>query len=77
MNISDALQSRRSIKRFDTKQKMSDAEFSQLIDHALLSPTAFNLQHWRLVRVQNPELRKAIAEVASNQPQPLTPVLAV
>jgi nitroreductase len=39
------------------------------MEHALLAPTAFNIQNWRFVRVADPEQRKAIRAVAWDQAQ--------
>jgi len=43
---------------------MSDAETRQLLELAMKSPTAFNIQPWRLVVVSDPELRQQIRAVA-------------
>lgn len=40
-----------------------------LFDHAFLAPTAFNIQHWRVVDVTDRKLRAKIREQAWNQPQ--------
>lgn len=48
---------------------MTDEEFKHLIDHAILSPSAFNLQHWRIVRVSDAAQRQAVREAAYDQPQ--------
>lgn len=69
MSVSDALKQRRSIKDFDPSHRMSDEEFDRLMEHALQSPTAFNIQHWRYVRVVDPAIRKAIRAAAWNQAQ--------
>jgi len=69
MSVSDALKQRRSIKDFDPSHRMSDEEFAQLMEHALQSPTAFNIQHWRYVRVVDPAIRTAIRAAAWNQAQ--------
>lgn len=69
MDIRTAIETRRAIKQFDTGHKMTDGEIEALMSLALLSPTAFNIQHWRFVLVQNPELREAIRAVSWMQPQ--------
>lgn len=69
ISVSAALRQRRSIKGFDPAHRMSEAEFAHLMDHALLSPTAFNIQHWRFVRVRDPKLRRAIRKAAWDQAQ--------
>lgn len=67
--VSEALQARRASKRFDPEHEMTDAEFETLMRHATLTPTAFNIQHWRFVRVTDKALRQAIADAAWGQPQ--------
>lgn len=69
MSVKQALQQRRSVKHFDPAHKMSDDEFKHLIEHAILSPSAFNLQHWRIVRVSDTKQRQAVRQAAYDQPQ--------
>lgn len=69
MNVRTAIESRRAIKEFDAAHTMTDPEISALMSLALLSPTAFNIQHWRFVLVRDPELRQAIRAVSWMQPQ--------
>jgi nitroreductase len=69
MNVSQAIETRRSTKAFDPQHLMSEAEITQLMSLALLSPTAFNIQNWRFVLVQSPELRKQVRAVSWDQAQ--------
>lgn len=69
MDVRTAIESRRAIKEFDASHTMADAEINALMSLALLSPTAFNIQHWRFVLVRDPELRQAIRAVSWMQPQ--------
>jgi nitroreductase len=69
MNVKTAIQTRRSIKAYDPTQKMTQREIDELMSLAMLSPTAFNIQHWRFVLVQDPALRKEIQAVSWNQAQ--------
>ena len=69
MNTLEAIQSRRAIKHYDADHRMSDAEIRQLLETALLAPTAFNIQHWRFVTVLDPEVRKQIRTAAWDQAQ--------
>ena len=48
---------------------MTQAEIESLLSLALLSPTAFNIQHWRFVVVTDPVLRHQIRAVSWNQAQ--------
>lgn len=69
MNVSQAIQERRSIKDYDPAHRMTEAEIEQLLSLAMLSPTAFNIQHWRFVVVTDPVLRHQIRAVSWNQAQ--------
>lgn len=69
MNVSEAITRRRAIKWYDPEHRMPEETFKILMEHALLAPTAFNIQNWRFVRVADPEQRKAIRAVAWDQAQ--------
>lgn len=69
MDVRTAIETRRAIKQFDANYTMTDREIEELMSLTLLSPTAFNVQHWRFVLVRNPELREAIRAVSWMQPQ--------
>lgn len=69
MDVRTAIETRRAIKQFDANHTMTDREIEELMSLTLLSPTAFNIQHWRFVLVRNPELREAIRAVSWMQPQ--------
>lgn len=69
MNVSTAIEARRSIKAYDPEHRLTEAEIEQLLSLTLLSPTAFNIQNWRFVLVQDPVLRHQIRAVSWNQAQ--------
>lgn len=69
MNVTTAIQTRRAVKAFDPEHRMSDDETQQLLSLAVLSPTAFNIQNWRFVVVQDPELRKQVRAASWDQSQ--------
>ncbi|MDQ7073160.1 MAG: nitroreductase family protein [Gammaproteobacteria bacterium] len=69
MNIKQAIVERRSVKHFDPSHKMTEAEVTELMEHAILSPTAFNIQHWRFIRVEDKEKRQQIQDVSWGQTQ--------
>ncbi len=69
MNIKEAIKSRRSVKHFDPDHIMTEAEIEELMRHAILSPTAFNIQHWRFVRVEDKEKRQQIQDASWGQSQ--------
>lgn len=69
MNVSHAIETRRAVKGFDPEHRMSEAEIERLLSLAVLSPTAFNIQHWRFVLVRDPELRREIRRLSQDQAQ--------
>ncbi len=69
MNTLEAIQARRSVKHYDPEHEMSQEEVEQLLGLAMLSPTAFNIQNWRFVVVQDKELRQQIRAAAWDQAQ--------
>lgn len=69
MDTFQAIKERRSIRYFDAAHQLTQQEFDQLIDLAMQAPSSFNLQHWRLVNVTDPELRKHIRAAAWDQAQ--------
>lgn len=69
MQTTEAIRSRRSIKQFDPDYEITDEEAKTLLSLAMLSPTAFNIQHWRFVVVRDKELRTKIRAATYMQPQ--------
>ncbi|MFX5645690.1 nitroreductase family protein [Acinetobacter baumannii] len=70
MNVIDALRKRRAVKRFDPAFQLSEDDKKQLLQEVLENaPSAFNLQHWRPVIVEDAELRQKIRAIAWDQPQ--------
>jgi nitroreductase len=69
MNVSAAIQNRRSVRNFDPSHKMTKREVDKLLSFAVQSPTAFNIQNWRFVVVRDPELRKKLRAASWDQSQ--------
>ena len=43
MNVTTAIETRRSVKSYDPTHTMTEAEIEKLFSLAILSPTAFNI----------------------------------
>lgn len=69
MDTFDAITQRRAVKQFDPTHQLSQDEINQLFSLAIQSPTAFNIQNWRFVSVQDPALRNTIRSASWNQAQ--------
>lgn len=64
-----AIRQRRAVKHFDPTHVMSAAQQRELIELAMLSPTSFNIQHWRFVLVSDAGLREQLQAAAWHQAQ--------
>jgi len=69
MDLFEAIETRRSVKKFDPDHQMSAGEEERLLRAAMRSPTAFNIQHWRFVVVHDPALRAQLREASWGQAQ--------
>lgn len=69
MDTLEAIRTRRAVRAYDPAHRLGAAEQRELLELAMLSPTAFNLQHWRFVVVEDAELRRQIRAVAWDQAQ--------
>ena len=77
MNTLDAIKKRRSIKHFDPNHQINDTEIQLLMDHALLSPTSFNIQNWRFVLVTDKNQKSEIKKASFGQNQMLDASLLI
>lgn len=69
MDVANAIEQRRSVKSFDPAHRLTGSEVDRLMSLAMLAPTAFNIQNWRFVIVDDPQLRKELRRVSKDQAQ--------
>lgn len=69
MNVHAAIKKRRAVRNFDPSHTMTEQEREKILSLALHSPTAFNIQNWRFVVVQDPALREQIKTASWDQAQ--------
>ena len=72
MNTIDAIYNRRSIKQFDPDHQMTAEAETKLLEATIQAPTSFNIQHWRLVVLRDPELRQKIRTEFGNDQSQMT-----
>ncbi|PWD97825.1 nitroreductase family protein [Marinilabilia rubra] len=79
MNAELLLKERRSINYFDKSKPLSMDIVKEIVDLAVMAPSAFNLQPWRIILVTNPDSKQKLYELANNQDKileaPVTVVL--
>jgi len=69
MELTEAILSRRSVKKFDPKEELSDDQVRELIRFACLAPTSFNMQNWQFVAVRDKARKADLRAAAYNQAQ--------
>lgn len=69
MQVEEAFRSRRSVRSFEPSATLDDATLARLFELVALSPSSFNLQHWRFVVARETELKLRLKEAAMGQPQ--------
>ena len=67
MNVSEAIESRRSVKHYDPDHVMPEEDLAELIRLTKLAPSSFNMQNYRILVVRDPEIRQQIRAVAWDQ----------
>ncbi len=68
LSVKEAVLTRRSIRRFKP-EPIPREKLGEILSLALKAPSSNNLQPWRVVVVQNPELKERLREAANNQAQ--------
>ena len=69
MDTLTAIKARRSVKHYDADFVIPKQDIDTLLEHAIESPTSFNIQHWRFVLVEDKSLRSQVREAALDQAQ--------
>jgi nitroreductase len=72
METIESIYQRRAIKHFDPEHRLTEAEETKLLEATIQAPTSFNIQHWRLVILRDPELRSKIRKELGNDQAQIT-----
>lgn len=68
MDVSEAVQLRRSIREFLADDNVADADVQALVEAARAAPSAGNRMAWHLYVIRDDELRARLATESANQP---------
>ncbi len=68
-NLIETLNWRYATKQFDINKKLNQSDLDILFEVMRLAPSAFGLQPWKFIHVQNPEIRAKLKENSRWQPQ--------
>ena len=67
MQTLQALKQRFSANHFDTNKPVTEAQINELVDLATQAPSAYNIQHTRILAVSDPQAKAALKAIAYNQ----------
>ncbi|NQX70355.1 nitroreductase family protein [Paenibacillus alba] len=67
--FSDVIRERRSVRNYDPAVKISREELTEILQEATLAPSSANLQPWRFLVIDSPELQQKLLPIAFNQQQ--------
>jgi len=67
MNVSEAIERRRSVRKF-LKEPVPDEVIRKALTEAFLAPNSSNLQPWEFYWVRTPEKKAALVEACFSQP---------
>lgn len=71
LSVAEAAERRRSIRSF-SPERIPREDLNQILDIVRLAPSAFNIQPWRFIAVESPEIKAQLAQAAFNQRQVLS-----
>ncbi|HOJ12605.1 MAG TPA: nitroreductase family protein [Clostridiales bacterium] len=66
MDVMAAIQGRRSIRNYSTRE-VEEEKLNRVLEAARLAPSANNRQNWRFIVVRDEELRKKMTEASFGQ----------
>jgi len=77
MEFSEVVARRRSVRRFNTKLAVSDADVTALLEAAVTAPSAGNIQPWRFFVLRSAEARERLAKALSQRWAAAAPLVIV
>lgn len=69
MNVDTAIMTRSAVRTFDPTYTLPMADKRRLLELAQRAPSAWNIQHWRFVLIEDGAQRRALQAAAANQAQ--------
>src|SRR5664280_1693096 len=77
MEFTEVLAKRRSVRHFNNKLDIAEADVRALIEAAVTAPTAGNIQPWRFTVVRSAEARERLAAALHQRWATAAPVVIV
>lgn len=77
MEFSEVMAARRSVRHFNAKLEVSQADIDALLEAAVAAPSAGNIQPWRFVVVRSLEAREKLAGALQQRWATAAPVVII
>jgi len=71
MKLKQVYEERRSVNFFNSNKSIEDITLKEIINLAVLAPSAFNLQPWEIIAVKSKEAKDRLCKLSNNQPKVL------
>src|SRR5206468_12913140 len=65
----DVIRERRSVRSYDPEVQISREEMNEILQETTLAPSSANVQPWRFLVIDSPELKQKLLPIAFNQQQ--------
>lgn len=69
MTLDQVYDSRRAVNFFDKDKPLAEATLKNIVNMAVLAPSAFNLQPWEIIAVKSDEAKQKLHAAANKQPK--------
>lgn len=69
MDLKNVFEERRSVNFFDKNKPLDGKVLNDIINMAVLAPSAFNLQPWSIIAVKSDKAKERLFKVANSQPK--------
>ena len=71
MKLKQVYEERRSVNFFNVNKSLKEKTLKEIINLAVLAPSAFNLQPWEIIAVKSKEAKESLYKLSNNQPKVL------
>jgi len=68
-NFFNVIRERRSVRSYDPSVNIPREELTEMLELATLAPSSSNMQPWRFLVIDSPELKEKLLPIAFNQQQ--------
>ncbi|MED4455818.1 nitroreductase family protein [Metabacillus fastidiosus] len=69
LSFSDLVKQRHSVRKYKIDYKIPKEDLHEILEMAHTAPSAWNLQHWRVIVIQDSTRKEALISIANGQQQ--------